>query len=41
MRPCWSVQLPSAASFAMVGAESTHADALASVRLIWPEAYVE
>jgi len=40
MKPCWSVRLPSAASFAMIGAESTRADALAAVRLIWPEADV-
>lgn len=41
MKACWSVRLSSGAPFALVGAASNRAEALASARLIWPEADVE
>lgn len=40
VKTCWFVQLSGKKPFAMVGSPSTKAEALASARLIWPEAEV-
>ena len=40
VKACWLVCLPGRKPFCMVGEPSTREEALASARLIWPQAEV-